>query len=89
MMVLGVRKQTMNYAVLGELGRLPLSRTAKFRSIEYWLKIQENNNTNTQLQQFYYQHCEDNIPINNKNWAFHVKRKIYELGLSDLWLNKI
>ena len=65
-MVLYVRKQTMNYAVLGELGRLPLSRTAKFRSIEYWLKIQDNNNPNTQLQQLYNQQCEDIILINNK-----------------------
>ena len=40
-MVLGVRKQTVNYAVLGELGRLPLSSIAKFRSIKYWLKIQD------------------------------------------------
>ena len=43
---------------------------------------------NSQLQQFYNQQCEDNIPINNKNWAFHVKRKIYELGLSDLWFEQ-
>ena len=33
----------------------------------------------------YNQQCEDNIPLNNKNWAFHVKRTIYELGLTDLW----
>ena len=33
-MVPGVRKQTMNYDVLGELGRLPLSIIAKFRSIK-------------------------------------------------------
>ena len=32
-MVLGVRKQTMNYTVLGELGRLQLSSIA-FRSIK-------------------------------------------------------
>jgi len=54
-MVLGVRKQTMNYAVLGELGRLPLSIIARFRSIKYWLKNQDKNNPNTQLQQFYTQ----------------------------------
>ena len=72
-MVLGVRKQTMNYDVLGELGRLPLSSIAKFRSIKYWLQIQDEKNPNTQLQQFYNQQCEDNIHINNKNWAFHVK----------------
>jgi len=75
----------MNYAVLGELGRLPLSIIAKFRSIKYWLKIQDKNNPNTQLQQFYNQQCEDNIPLNNKNWAFHVKRTIDELGLSYFW----
>ena len=46
-MVLGVRKQTMNYAVLWELGRLPLSSIAKFIYIKYWLKIQDKNNPNT------------------------------------------
>jgi len=40
-MVLGVRKQTVNSTVLGELGRLPLSSIAKFRSIKYWLQIQD------------------------------------------------
>jgi len=78
-MVLGVRKQTMNYDVLGELGRLPLSSIAKFRSIKYWLQIQDKNNPNTQLQQFYNQHCEDNAHINNKNLAFHVKHIIYSI----------
>ena len=52
-MVLGVRKQTMNNAVLWELGRLTLSIIAKFRSIKYWLNIQDKNNPNTKLQQFY------------------------------------
>jgi len=75
-MVIGVKKQTMNYDVLGELGRLPLSIIAKFRSIKYWLKIQDKNNPNTPLPQSYNQHCEDKIHINNKNFAFHVKRTI-------------
>ena len=46
--------------------------------------IRDGNNPNTQLQQFYNKQCEDNIHINNKNWVFHVKRTIDELGLSDL-----
>jgi len=87
-MVLGVRKQTVNSTVLGELGRLPLSSIAKFRSIKYWLQIQDTNNPNTQLQQFYNQQCEDNIPLNNRNWAFHVKRTIDEQSLSDLWFEQ-
>ena len=75
-MVLGVRKQTMNDAFLVELVRLPLSSIAKFRSIKYRLQIQDTNNPNTQLQQFYNKQCQDNIHINNKNWVFHVKRTI-------------
>ena len=54
-MVIGVRKQTMNYAVLGELGRLPLSSIAKFRSIKYWLQIQDKKNPNTQLDLWFEQ----------------------------------
>ena len=37
---------------------------------------------------FYNQHCKDNIPLNNENWAFHVKRTIDELCLSDLWFEQ-
>ena len=37
----------------------------------------------------YNQQCEDNIPLNNKNWTFHVKRTIDELGLSDLWFEHL
>ena len=40
-MVLCVRKQTVNYTVLGEQGRLPLSIIARFIYIKYWLKIQD------------------------------------------------
>ena len=54
-MVLCVRKQTVNSTVLGELGRLPLSSIAKFRSIKYWLKIQDKNNPNTQLDLWFEQ----------------------------------
>ena len=78
----------MNYTVLGELGRLPLSIIARFIYIKYWLKIQDKNNPNTQLLQFYNQQCEDNSPLNNNNWPFNVKRTIYELCLSDLWFEQ-
>ena len=47
--------------------------------LKYWLKIQDKNNPNTQLQQFYNQQYEDNIPVNNINWTFHVNRSINEI----------
>ena len=43
--ILGVRKQTSNYAVYGELGRFPLSVIAKERSLKFWLKITKNVNS--------------------------------------------
>ena len=43
--LLGVRAQTPNYAVYGDLGRFPLSVIAKERSVKYWLKILSNRNS--------------------------------------------
>ena len=43
--LLGVRAQTPNYAVYGDLGRFPLSVIAKERSMKYWLKILSNRNS--------------------------------------------
>ena len=40
--LLGVRAQAPNYAVYGDLERLPLSVIAKERSIKYWLKLLTN-----------------------------------------------
>jgi hypothetical protein len=37
--VLGVRPQTSNAAVLGELGRFPLSVICKERALKYWLNV--------------------------------------------------
>ena len=41
--ILGVRTQTPNYAVYGDLGRYSLSVIAKERSIKCWLKVLANN----------------------------------------------
>ena len=43
--ILGVRKQTSNYAVYGDLGRFPLSVIAKERSLKFWLKIMKTVNS--------------------------------------------
>ena len=40
--VLGVKSQSSNVAVLGELGRFPLSIICKERSINYWLNVKKN-----------------------------------------------
>ena len=42
--LLGVKRQTPNYAVLGEFGRLPLSVICKQRPLKFWCKIMIRNN---------------------------------------------
>ena len=85
-MILGVNKNTMNQAALGELGRLPLSIIAICRSLRYWIKIR---NCNIQsLKDAFYSQCNNNIPISNKSWAFKIKQQLDNLGFSDLWFNE-
>ncbi len=43
--LLGVKQQTPNSAVFGELGRYPLTAICKERSIKFWLKIKKNVDT--------------------------------------------
>ena len=42
--ILGVRQQTPNLAVYGQLGRFPLYVICKEMSIKFWLKIMKNDN---------------------------------------------
>ena len=37
--LLGVRPQTPNYSVYGELGRFPLSVICKERAVKFWLEL--------------------------------------------------
>ena len=43
--ILGVKPQTPTNAVLGELGRFPLSIICKERSLKFWQKIMRNRNS--------------------------------------------
>ena len=43
--LLGVRPQTSNAAVLGELGRFPLALVCKQRSLKYWSKINKDRDS--------------------------------------------
>ena len=40
--ILGVKKQTPNCAIYGELGRYPLSIICLERSLKYWIEILNN-----------------------------------------------
>ena len=80
--ILGVRTQTCNNAVYGEIGRAPLSVIRKVRILKFWFKIIKNPNS------LLYKICQDQI--NNSyldSWASKVKQLFNELGFSFLWNN--
>ena len=82
--LLGVRQQTCNMAVYGELGRVPLYVTIKIRIIRYWSKILSD--PYCLLYKVYSQEVQDvNINSNLKCWSSNVKLLLEELGFSNLW----
>ena len=70
--ILGVRPQTTNTAVYGELGRVPLNIVGKERILKYWFKIIKSEGSPIN-KLFKYQ-----IENNNNNdamWADQVKSR--------------
>ena len=80
--ILGVRQQTPNMAVYGELGIFPLSVIAKLRSIKFWLKIKKN--INSPIYSLYIDQCAN---INNSCWSSRFNSIIEHLGFSHLLNN--
>ena len=90
--LLGVRAQTPNYAVYGDLGRFPLSVIAKERSVKYWLKILSNRNS-IMFKIFFSQieaidiHAQPSRFRHKRYWAEGIKCLLDDLGFSHLWLD--
>ena len=91
--LLGVRAQTPNYAVYGDLGRFPLSVIAKERSVKYWLKILSNRNS-IMFKIFFSQieaidiHAQPSRFRHKRYWTEGIKCLLDDLGFSHLWLNQ-
>lgn len=88
--VLCVRKSTNLDAVYGELGRYPLAIHRKIIMIKYWFKILNLDN-NCILKKIYNMLKEDadnGLSYNNKNWAFHIKTMLNQIGMSNVWLQQ-
>jgi hypothetical protein len=80
--VLGVKQQSPNYAVLGGLGRLPLSVTCKERSLNFWLKIMINVFSPINVM---YRDLIDHII--NSCWASRIHYIIDHLGFAHIRFN--
>ena len=70
--ILGVRWQTNNIAVYGELRRFPLFVLCKIRILKYWFKV--TSSQGSLLHKVYIQQLNElNHDFNENNWAFQLK----------------
>lgn len=81
--ILGIKLQTPNFAVLGELGRFSFKTLFKERVLKYWLKIISRPDS-IMYKHFY---SQDGIIESQKcnAWCKFVKNTLDELGYSNLW----
>ena len=82
--ILGVRSQTTNNAVYGELARLPFSVVRSLRIVKYYFKIMKSSDS---LMYKVLHGDVDNFGniTNNKSWAAEVKSLLNDLGFNFLW----
>ncbi|XP_052787930.1 uncharacterized protein LOC128222834 [Mya arenaria] len=86
--LLGVRLQTQNNFVYGELGRTSLLCKRSINVIRYWLKI-VTMETVKYVKLMYDKlcmHLEENPHF--KSWAYNVRQLLQALGFNDVWLSQ-
>jgi hypothetical protein len=81
--ILGVKNSTPNIAVLGELGRYPLSVICKERVLKYWLKIRSH--PNSIMFNIFDAECNSIESANCLPWVKAVKTILDNIGYSYLW----
>ena len=84
--LLGVRTQTQNNFVYGELGRYPLFVQRTVTVVKYWLKIVHSVDVKY-IRHTYNMLLDDTIQNPGKpNWVNSVKQLLERLGFGDVWL---
>ena len=79
--LLGVRKQTSNIDVYGDLDRFPLYVMRNVRILKYWFKIL--NSPDSLLYKVYLQQVKFlNVDANFNCWATSVRNLLKELGFT-------
>ena len=86
--LLGVKKQTQNNFIYGELGRTSLKTMRAISVIKYWLKIAQSNETKY-IKIVYNVMCTDiEIKPNAMSWAKSVMYLLQSLGFNEVWINQ-
>ena len=81
--ILGVRPQTSNVTIYGELGRMPLSIIRKERILKYWYKLIKS--PESLIYKAFLNLKDDNSRV--IGWAQEVNKLLNDLGFNYLWNN--
>ena len=83
--LLGVKNNTQNDFVYGELGRVPLINLRYFNIIKYWTKILHAD-AKKYISKIYRLLFQDMLDLPNKtNWCSLLRNLLFTLGLNDVW----
>jgi hypothetical protein len=85
--LLGLSDKTPNHLVYGDTGRYPLYIDSCIASVRYWLKLENMSNDRIPKQAFLMlKNCiENNMFVNNKNWAWNIKTVLESHGFENAW----
>ena len=83
--VLGVCRRSPNAMLYFEVGRGKLLIKRKILICKYWCNILETNNCILKAMYECMLNEINNRPRTCNNWAYKVKKELYELGLGEFW----
>ena len=86
--ILGVKTQTQNEFIYGELGRMPLEKLRIIHMIRFWLKIKTNNPTKYIVYAYNMLIKDIETYPNKTNWAVTIKNILENMGFSHVWQNQ-
>ena len=80
--LLGVHKKTTNISVFLETGRHPVTMSAHFQTIKYFLRLPST--TKQSLLNIYYEN-EKHPPPYNDNFIKYITDKLNKIGMTNIW----
>jgi hypothetical protein len=84
--LLGVKKNTQNDFIYGELGRMPLQNMRYYNIIKFWIKLLTTDE-NKYIKKVYLMLKQDIIENPNRiNWCSLLKDLLCTLGFYEVWL---
>ena len=81
--LLGVHKKTTNISVLLETGRHPVTLSAHFQAVKYFLRLPST--TKQSLLSIYFENEKGPPQHNTNNFMKYISSKLNKIGMTNIW----